>query len=92
MIPPTIFRGLSRTLLWLLASICALSSVPAAAQQDTGGATKTVVVAAGEQYRAGLLHRLVLGRHYRDLWTMGVEVELLDLDSFAGGLEPLRTG
>jgi hypothetical protein len=50
------------------------------------------VTAAGERYRAGALRRLILGRHYRDLWTTPIQVELLDLESFAGGLEPLRTG
>jgi len=39
-----------------------------------------------------MLHRWILGRHYRDLWSAPVEVEVLDLDTFAGGLEPLRTG
>lgn len=50
------------------------------------------IAAAGEQYRAGPFHRWILGRHYRDVWTQPIEVELLDLSSFAGGLEPLQTG
>jgi len=60
---------------------------PVSAQADHGE-----IAAAGDHYSAGLLHRWVLGRHYRDLWTAIIEVELLDLSSFAGGLEPLRTG
>ena len=48
-----------------------------------------MVTAAGERYRAGAFHRLVLGRHYRDLWTTPIEVEVLDLSTFAGGLTPL---
>jgi len=40
----------------------------------------------------GPLHRWILGRHYRDVWTQIIRVERLDLSSFAGGLEPLRTG
>ena len=51
-----------------------------------------MVTAAGERYRAGAIHRLVLGRHYRDLWTTQIEVEVLDLSTFAGGLTPLRRG
>jgi hypothetical protein len=74
----------------LVAVGAALVATSAAAQ--TRPAANTVVTAAGERYRAGPLHRWILGRHYRDLWTTPVEVEVLDLDAFAGGLEPLRTG
>ena len=58
-----------------------------AAQESAGS---TVVTAAGEQYRAGAFHRWTLGRHYRDLWTTPIEVEVLDLSTFAGGITPLR--
>ena len=60
-----------------------------AAQESAGS---TVVTAAGEQYRAGAFHRWTLGRHYHDLWTTPIEVEVLDLSTFAGGLTPLRQG
>ncbi len=49
-------------------------------------------VVAGEHYRAGWFHRLMLGSHYRDLWTAPLEVEVLDLSRFAGGLTPTRCG
>ena len=49
-------------------------------------------VAAGARYGAGSLHRLLLGAHYRDLWTTRVRVPVLDLGGFAGGLTPLRRG
>lgn len=73
--------------------VCGLitESVSVSAQQ-AGTRGMAVTTAAGEQYRAGAMRRLVLGRHYRDLWTTPVEVQLLDLETFAGGLEPLRTG
>jgi hypothetical protein len=51
-----------------------------------------VVTAAGERYRAGALHLLVLGRHYRELWTTPIEVEVLGLSTFAGGITPLQRG
>ena len=60
------------------------------AAQESGGST--VVTAAGERYRAGAFHRWTLGRHYRDLWTTPIEVEVLDLSTFAGGITPLRRG
>jgi hypothetical protein len=47
---------------------------------------------AGAHYRAGWLHRLFLGSHNRDLWTTPVEVEVLDLSRYAGGLTPDRCG
>ncbi|MGH7699462.1 MAG: hypothetical protein ACREMJ_02945 [Gemmatimonadales bacterium] len=53
---------------------------------------RTVTVVAGERYRAGLLHRLVLGAQHRDLWTTPVQVPVLDLARFAAGLRPLRCG
>ena len=49
-------------------------------------------VVAGAHYRAGWLHRLFLGSHYRDLWATPVEVEVLDLSRFAGGLTPTGCG
>ncbi len=60
------------------------------APQESGAST--VVTAAGEQYRAGAFHRWILGRHYRDLWTAPIEVEVLDLSTFDGGITPLRRG
>jgi hypothetical protein len=72
------------------AAAVALVATPLLAQAQPSG--RTVVAAAGERYRAGALQRWILGRHYRDLWTTPVEIDVLDLDAFAGGLEPLRTG
>jgi hypothetical protein len=51
-----------------------------------------VRLAAGERYRAGWLHRLLLGAHYRDLWATPLSVEVLDLATFAGGLTPDTCG
>jgi hypothetical protein len=52
--------------------------------------TKTVV--AGPRYRAGSLHRFLMGSGYRDLWTTPIEVEVLDLRGFSGGLKPEKKG
>jgi hypothetical protein len=49
--------------------------------------------APGERYRAGGLHRMLLGKEYRELWVTPVDVPVLDLERFAGGLKVLgRTG
>ncbi|MEP7177225.1 MAG: hypothetical protein ABI860_11815, partial [Gemmatimonadales bacterium] len=50
------------------------------------------VVTPGAHYRAGGLHTLLFGKHYRDLWTTPIRVEVLDLEHFAGGLRPTRRG
>lgn len=49
-----------------------------------------VRVIPGARYEAGWLHRLLFGSQWRDLWTTQMEVEVLDLSTFAGGLTPVR--
>ena len=53
---------------------------------------KDVRVIPGEHYRAGALHRMLFGDHWRSLWTSPMEVDGLDLNSFAGGLKPFKKG
>src|SRR5512139_3727171 len=53
---------------------------------------RTVTQAAGAPYRAGPLYRFFLGAHWRDAWTTPIEVPVLDLGTFDGGLRPLREG
>ena len=48
---------------------------------------RTVTVVPGERYRAGAVHRFFLGSGYRRLWTTPIEVRVLDLATFSGGLE-----
>src|SRR5881392_571144 len=63
--------------LWLAA---ALTPVGLAGQTAAPAAPVTrQTVVAGARYRAGWLHRLFLGAHYRDLWGTPVEVEVLRL-------------
>jgi Omp85 superfamily domain len=65
-----------------LASLAAMAlcAAPAVAQgRDT-------VVVAGEQYAAGSLHEFFMGENYREAWTRAVRVEVLNPDTFAGGL------
>jgi hypothetical protein len=69
----------------------AFIATPAAADQAAPAMTqKTQRVVAGEQFRKGGLHRFLFGADYRDLWTMPVELPVLDLATFAGGLTPTR--
>jgi hypothetical protein len=50
---------------------------------------KTQKAVAGEEYEASGIHKWLLGKNYRDLWTTPIEVEVLDLQKYAGGLEPI---
>jgi hypothetical protein len=68
-----------------------VADVPVQGQSATAE-DRIVTTAAGEQYRAGPLHRWILGRHYRELWTQPIQVPVLDLEGTAGGLTPTRTG
>ncbi len=79
---------------WLgLGLAAALTPVDLAGQTAAPAAPPTrQTVVAGAHYRAGWLHRLFLGAHYRDLWGTPVEVEVLDLSRFAGGLTPTGCG
>jgi len=60
--------------------------------QERGTRGADTVQAPGPHYRAGGLHRLLLGKEYRSLWTTPVSVPVLDLRSFAGGLRPVSKG
>lgn len=46
----------------------------------------------GPQYRAGWLSRVLFGGNYRDLWTTPIRVAVLDLDTYADDLKPVRRG
>ncbi len=52
----------------------------------------TAVVVPGPRYGMSGIGRFFWGDHYRDAWTTPIEVELLNLRSFAGGLTPTRRG
>jgi hypothetical protein len=68
----------------MLISALALSGSPVVGQDS-------VTVVAGD-YSAGWLKRIFFGGDYRDLWTTPIRVPYLDLQGFAGGLTPVRTG
>ncbi|HET7274880.1 MAG TPA: BamA/TamA family outer membrane protein [Longimicrobiaceae bacterium] len=54
--------------------------------------TDSVTIIAQPDYAADGLKRWLLGSDYRDLWTTPIRVPVLDLDTFAGGLEPVERG
>ena len=62
------------------------------ASYPTASAGEVMSVAPSERYAAGGLHRFLFGAHYRDLWGTTVQVPVLSLDTFAGGLTPSERG
>jgi len=84
---------LNRPCPWVVGLATVLIPVTLAGQATapTRSPTRQTVV-AGDHYRAGWLHRLLLGAHYRDLWATPREVDVLDLSRFAGGLTPTGCG
>ncbi len=49
-------------------------------------------VVPGPEYDASWIHRFLFGSNWRDLWTTPITAEVLDLQTFAGGLTPKKTG
>lgn len=47
-------------------------------------------VSIGPGYEAGGFHRWIWGSDYRDLWTARFGIEVLNLQTFGGGLSPVR--
>jgi hypothetical protein len=71
-------------------AVCAATSL--AGQEPDSARQAQILQAPGPRYGASGLHRLLLGREYRSLWTTPVSVPVLDLRTFAGGLRPVSKG
>lgn len=57
-----------------------------------GDTTEVRTVIPGAAYETGWLHQLFFGSHWRSLWASPIEVPVLNLHSYAGGLTPLKQG
>ena len=85
------FRSVARALLIAVALAPGAAFAETAPPPPTATSTKTKVVAA-PRYKAGPIHKFLLGPTYRRLWTTPVEVDVLDLRTFDGGLTPVSKG
>jgi hypothetical protein len=87
-------RRVHRRGLGMAAVLVALAPSGATAQAPASPADRadSATVVAGARYRAGGLHRWLLGANYRDVWTTPVRVPVLHLRTFAGGLRPVKRG
>ncbi|MGH7551944.1 MAG: hypothetical protein ACREMQ_02830, partial [Longimicrobiales bacterium] len=50
--------------------------------------SNSVQAAPGPRYAAGVVHRFLFGSGWRDVWVIPITLPVLDLRTFAGGLEP----
>ncbi len=64
----------------------------AASSAAGGEPARTVTVMLGARSRAGWFHNLFLGAHWWEASTTPIEVPVLDLETFDGGLRPNRLG
>ena len=84
-------RSVARALLIAVALGPGAAFAETTAPPPAASSTKTKVVAA-PRYKAGPIHKFLLGPTYRRLWTTPVAVEVLDLSRFGGGLKPVKKG
>ncbi len=80
------------TTLQTVAAALLIMLAPAAAAQSRCETNNCRTVIPGTRYDRGKLHRTIFGSRHRDVWRTPVQVEVLDLGEFAGGLSPLRLG
>ena len=75
-------------------SVLAALAVGFALLQDLSAQTEKKIAIAGARYaKAPGGQEWILGHDYRDLWATPIEVEVLNLKTFAGGLKPvMRVG
>ena len=69
--------------LWPVKSFCQNST-------DILRTNDSIVIAAGEIYKAGGLKKFIIGAHYRDEWILPIKIPILDLQNSGGGLIPLK--
>lgn len=61
-------------------------------QQDPAWFSGKKVVVPGRHYEAGFLHEFFFGSHWRDIWITPVNVGIIDMNKYGGGLTPTEKG
>jgi hypothetical protein len=69
----------------MLVAVATGLAAPVAAQEEA-------TVPASRIYEAGEVVRFLAGTNWRALWSQPVRAPVLDLDTFAGGITPVREG
>ena len=75
-----------------LAFIITFTIVSSIIQAQNNYEKKYIRIAPGSEYKASWLHEYLFGEHWRDLWITPINVEILELRKFAGGLTPFKRG
>lgn len=103
-ISATITLQLHRLLSWLLCTVVLagcqryphtvrqVPEAPANAAAITNYTDSTITLPAGAHYKRGTLHTFFYGKHYRAAWYTPVEVNVLDIGTIHGGLQPIQMG
>jgi hypothetical protein len=58
----------------------------------TSEKTDTTIAANTVYNKAGSIRRFFYGDHYRKEWATPVDIQILDLETYAGGLTPVKLG
>lgn len=64
----------------------------AAGAQDRNYSDSVIVRAASDKYHAQFIGRLLLGNHYRAVWSAPISMQYLDMQHMKGGLTPQKRG
>jgi len=75
--------------------VCVFLNSPILAQGDrqSDGERGAITIAANPEYdKVSKVKRIMFGEHYRKEWATPVDVEILDMNAFAGGLTPVKMG
>ncbi len=81
-----------RLILAVVALVASAGTARGQARPTAAMPGDTVLATPDARYEAGWLHRLMLNRGHRELWSIPVQTEVLDLDRFAGGVRVLGPG
>jgi hypothetical protein len=49
-------------------------------------------IEASTKYTKNILHKIILGKHYRKVWAAKTQLPIFVLDSVMGGLKPIKAG
>ena len=80
----------SPLLLVVLVSMCMCATAQEESSHPRGMKTEKVTIIPGAHFKAGWVRRIFFGSLWRDLWTTPMEVSVLDLGKYAGGLTPIQ--
>ena len=82
-------KQITFALFLILLSLCSQTT---SAADTSATMQKTVSVIPGPEYQAGWWHRVFFGSQWRDLWGTPITVPVLDMQTYAGGLTPIKRG